>query len=162
MEREQVGEDTDVPVSEPIIKQELILPPVVMNGFIPPPMYMDAKLNDSFPNNLPIPNDISKIPNGLLNTSGLLPAPLMMPLIPPLPLPGGGMIPGPPLRGMLPPAGFPGLLRPPIPYAPPNQLLSPISNEMSPPPMLPLVNGNVDEQDMLGIREMKSEGEDTE
>lgn len=138
-----------------LIKNE----PPILNGFIPPPMFDPKLTNGSFS----MPNDVSKVPNGLLNNAppGLLPSPLMMPMMPPLPnmMPGG---PGGP-RGMIPPpGGFPGLLRPPMPpYAPQNKLLSPISNEMTPPPMLPLVNGKVDKSELCGSKEIKSEGEDT-
>lgn len=146
IEQDKGKENIEVPGEvETNKKLEMIAP--MMNGFIPPPMFLDSEL----PNGgiFPMPNDVSKVQNGLL------PSPLMMPLIPPMPPPILGM-PGSPIRGMMPPpppcpAGFPGLPRPPlIPFVPTNPILPPLQgNDLPPPPILPpLVNGNIKDGDI--------------
>lgn len=142
---------------DPIKKLDAMQPPMI-NGFIPPPMFLENDLTNGV---FPGPNEVPKVLNGLL------PTPLMppMPLIPPMPLPPG-MPPGTPLRGILPPpppcpAGFLGLPRPPlIPFVPnnPNPMVSLPPNELPPPPMIPsLANGPM--QDGDGQKEIKTEGD---
>lgn len=145
---------------DPIKKMDNMVPPI-LNGFIPP-LFLDASdISNAFP------NDVPKVPNGLL------PPPLMPPmsLIPSMPLPPG-LPHGSPLRGLIPPppppppcgAGFvPGLPQPPmLPFvSPPTPPPMPLqTSELPPPPRLPtLHNGNVGQDGEPMKDDLKMDGD---